>query len=120
LQTPCFDKYLINIIPSNPKKAEGKDLCTHVYSHVLLVSKCKWDQLRQPFVSIPPQQERYNTRLDLNALGHASPLAATTTLLWEVRWVAAVENDRFEAQNRRSHEFCGSSFCMRYSWDTAF
>lgn len=28
-------------------------------------------------------QERFNTRLDLNALGHASPLAATTTLLWE-------------------------------------
>jgi len=38
----------------------------------------QWKTLLQKY------EERYNTRLDLNALGHASPLAATTTLLWEV------------------------------------
>jgi len=38
----------------------------------------QWKTLLQKY------EERFNTRLDLNALGHASPLAATTTLLWEV------------------------------------
>ncbi|CAK9069021.1 Uncharacterized protein SCF082_LOCUS34643 [Durusdinium trenchii] len=38
----------------------------------------QWKTLLQKY------EERHSTRLDLNALGHASPLAATTTLLWEV------------------------------------
>jgi len=39
-------------------------------------------------------EERYSSQLDIQALGHSSPLAAATALLWEVlRIVEAVDTD---------------------------